>query len=43
VYPPASPADAAERVADLYHGRVLAGWDGMRITLGEGLPSVDPK
>lgn len=43
VYPPSSPADAAERVAELYHGTVLAGWDGMRITLGEDMPSVDPK
>ncbi|MGD8602770.1 MAG: hypothetical protein PVF19_15565, partial [Gemmatimonadota bacterium] len=42
VYPPLTPERAVEQVSRLYHGRVVAGRDGMRIVLGADGPAVDP-
>lgn len=42
VYPVQTVAEAVARVADRYDGAVVGAWDGMRITIGPGGPTVDP-
>lgn len=37
-----SPGEAAQAVAERYHGPVVAAEDGLRIALGPGGPTVDP-